>query len=123
MSKKIVDILPVVLTDNERISKAKGLSKSLRTIATLEEAAKDKAAEFKQKIKAEKAVAGLLATEVETGKENRPVECYEVPNPENKTMELYRDDTGEFVRSRPMTTEDRQEHLPLSEVKLSKAKA
>lgn len=117
---KIVEVLPVILTEEEAKAKAKALARKLREIGTLEAAAKDAAAEARKEIKAAQATADLLAHEVDTGKESRPVECYEVPNLEAKTMELYREDTGELVRTRSMDYEDRQEHLPLSTVKPSR---
>ncbi|MFW6369359.1 MAG: hypothetical protein ACOC0J_02125 [Myxococcota bacterium] len=110
--KTIIENLPVTLTQEERISKGKALAAVLREVAETEEAAKDAAAEFRGKVKGLKVKAGALATEVDTGKESRPVECCWHPNLEAKTMELYREDTGEFVRSRPMEYEDKQEHLP-----------
>lgn len=52
-----------------------------------------------------------LATEVDSGEEIRPVECYESWDYENKSVEFIREDTGEPAegQGRPMTAKEIEE--------------
>lgn len=107
----IVRQLPCVMTAAEKALKANELVAVLGTISDLEEEKKAATASLTARIKEEKKKGGELAQEVRTGKEVRPIQCYERFRYEADMVELVRDDTAEVVSTRAMDPRDRQEKL------------
>lgn len=67
-------------------------------------AAKAQIAELDEEIRA-------LSTQVREKSEYRPVEVREIEHFENNSIGIYRTDTGELIRERAMTSEERQRSL------------
>jgi hypothetical protein len=63
--------------------------------------------DFAEQIKKQRRALDLLAHEVSTGTEVRPVECDLVPRRADEMMDVIRPDTGEVVSSRPWTQSER----------------
>lgn len=104
----IVEPLPCALSAHEKMLKADKLVDVLREVGKLEDAKKDAAAGFKQKIDGKNVEARILAGEIRTGAEFRPVECVERPRYGDMMVDLVRLDTGAVVSSRAMHPSERQ---------------
>lgn len=113
MQSGFVEKLPCDLTRDEKLKKAEEMAEQLKARAELELTAKASADEFKQKLKQLDRTIGDRAEEVRTGLEYRQVECTERGRYRDNIVDVIRIDTGEVVRSRPMTVNERQDSLPL----------
>jgi hypothetical protein len=107
--KVVVENLFVDLTDEEVSTRGEELAKCIQRQLELKDEKKKWAEEWKTRFAVEERRAGELSKTVETRRERRPVECEERPHGTRGTVELYRKDTGEFVTSRPMTTNEKEE--------------
>lgn len=104
----ITKSVPVRLSDAEYRERSQRLAAIDRELAGVGKTKKQAMAEFNSKIatlEAEK--DGLLKT-VETGEEDRPVTCKEQQNHERGIVEFVREDNGEVVGHRPMTSHEKQ---------------
>lgn len=111
MPTKFTRDLPVKLTDAEQLLKGKELSKSMGDLLALESEAADVVGEFKKRIKDLRAEIEAKRLVVETGQENSPIACQEVPHFESSSVEIIREDTGEVIQVRPMNEAERQRAL------------
>jgi hypothetical protein len=101
-------VLPCILTQAERAERGAALGREAELLEATEEEKKESAASFKKKIDGHKAEVMRLARIVRTGKESREVPCGWKLDLLAESVHLIRLDTGEVVRSRPMTPEERE---------------
>jgi len=104
----------VDLTPAEQRVKGAELAALCNQRDDLSDEAKAVAADFKMKIDALTRRAKVLATEVESKRELRPVRCRWSVDELHETWSLYRADTGEILATEPVTQADRQTELSLS---------
>ena len=112
--------MPVVLTDEERSMRAREAARLHCLAEAREEHKKEITKELGEEIKALRTEARTAAVAANTGVEDREVPVSPRMNNERFTVEYYRDDTGDLVRTRPMTDDEariaRQRELPLRAV-------
>lgn len=102
----------VKLTETERNERARRAAEALALWEQADSKAKFEAKILKNEVeKHQKACADLSRTARE-GTELQPVSCHWVPDIVESKMRLVRDDTGDDVEVRNMTTEERQLSLP-----------
>ena len=106
-------LLPCRLTEEEIDLRARLNSNKMQELLNAEQAAKDVAAEWKEKVKGIRANVQDLTTVVNTGVEFRDVEVYERQNHTDGTVEIIRRDTHEVIDTRSMKAHERQHRLPL----------
>lgn len=111
--------VPVALTEEERSMRAREAARFMQLVTEREEQKKEAAREASEEIAALKKQAHESARAANTGVEEREVPVSPRANNERFIVEFFRDDTGDFVRSRPMTDDEmrvaRQAVLPLRE--------
>jgi hypothetical protein len=104
--------LPREFTPDELQAKANELALVIEALDKLEEDKAQTSKEFSETIKSFRSRMNGLAKAIRTRGETRLVECVvrmNCPNPlEKSTVRL---DTGELVKTEPMTQEERQERL------------
>jgi hypothetical protein len=109
-------MLPVILTREEREAKALELSKSVKKLTDLKNLNKEAKKEMKESEDLLEAKVKTLARIHRDGKEDRAVEVIEHADIGRCLWVTTREDTGEQVRTRPMSSHDlaeaRQERLP-----------
>lgn len=112
--------LSCILNDLELKSASSQLARTVPEILELEAQAKSAADNWKAKIKAVECQQTVLANTIRDGREDRQVTCEwafecsgidsgtgeHIFHPEKKS--LFRVDTGEFIESRDITSDDRQ---------------
>lgn len=105
--------LPVELTDEEMLGKAKEMSKLCedRTFVEREKAIQTK--DFAEKIKNISGEISKLVTIVSSGFESREVECTRVFDYKNKEVRALRTDTDEIIEKRPLRVDESQTEIPL----------
>ena len=108
MPKIIIKQLPVELTNFEHIDRAKQQGRLYRKSAEMAAALKSYADGKKAEIQAVNREIAVLADVLETGKEYRPVECFERVNRIAKFVETRRKDTDEIVSTRSLTLTEEQ---------------
>jgi hypothetical protein len=99
--------LPVKLHQHEVLVKAQQAAAGLSTLKRIEDDKAEVTKDFAEQIKKQRRALDLLAHEVSTGTEVRPVECDLVPRRADEMMDVIRPDTGEVVSSRPWTRSER----------------
>lgn len=100
--------LPVPMTQEEMITKAKAMARLNQNADALTQEAKDKGAELRTEARRARADAIEIQNQIIIGAENRPVLCFERLDTERNLVEIIRADTNETVDTRPTTPEDRQ---------------
>lgn len=109
--------MTVSLTAEERDMRAREAARFLAEYRQREDHKKEVVKELTDELKDIREKAEAAAHAANTGVEEREVPVSPKPNNERLIMEFFRDDTGEFVRSRPMTDDEartaRQTVLPL----------
>jgi hypothetical protein len=106
------ETLPVPLTDEELRSKAAELAVLIRQWENDEEAEKQRAKLAREELAEKWETVRRVRAIVEAKAEPRSVECEERPA-QGRTIMVVRLDTGEIVRSRPMTSDECQASLDL----------
>lgn len=95
----------------------RGLAADMVQAKTEIEEAEGRLTTTKKQIQAEiqeaSAALDLATSKYRAGYEMRNIECREVHDFTDKTVRIYRNDSGELVRERPMTEEEQQRPLPL----------
>lgn len=114
--------LPVRLTDGEIRERGEELAAKLEKQAEVTIEAKAKATAYKDVINELGTQINALAWKVNQGKENRAVDCREEANFTNRMAETFRMDTGEVVRSRPLTPAEMQRDMFAEERKAKAGK-
>jgi sulfate adenylyltransferase subunit 1 (EFTu-like GTPase family) len=113
MQGSFVEKLPCELTRDEKLMKADQMAEHLKTRAEVELEASSVAGTFKRQLKELDRAIGDRAEEIRSGVEYRPVECAMRDRFRDNQVDTVRLDTGEIVRSRPMTIQERQGSLSL----------
>jgi hypothetical protein len=102
--------LRVQLTAEEFEAKAQEHSRLRFAIQEVEELKKSHMQQFGAQLKKLSVEAGRLAYDVSQKTEERELECAQRPDYAKRLVAIIRPDTGEIVRTRPMTAEERQTH-------------
>lgn len=112
-SKRIAvrEHLKCVLTETEIKAAGAQLARSYSEITDLEDQKKSSASDFKARIDGSTAQASILARKIQNGYEFRDIECEEVWNWDEKSVDVIRLDTFEVVKSRTMTAGELQQGL------------
>lgn len=100
--------LPVPLTQEEIAERADRMATALRKITELEIEKKAKNDEIKHKKEELEKDIAVWASQVREKAENREVEIELQSNWETGQIETFRLDTGELIRTRPMTPSEKQ---------------
>jgi hypothetical protein len=108
MRTTTIEQLACEMTPKERLLKSTELAKKIDEQVALEEEKKGFNEAWKGRKNTVDLAVRILASEVRTGKETRPVECFESPRYGEMMVDLIRSDTGEVVRARPMHPSERQ---------------
>lgn len=114
--------LPTSLTDDERNARARNATSLHHELEMLRERKKEAAKEYGEQIAELETALAESAKAARTGMEERDVEVRWSANIDRCVMELFREDTGEKVRERPMTDEEqraaRQQAMPFHDPKV-----
>jgi len=103
--------LPCPMTPEEHRLKGIALANANQEKARIEAEKKLANEGFKERLSAIDSRIGELRHEVISGCEHRPTEVREVRRYQTHMVDTIRLDTGETIRSRPMTVSERQEVL------------
>lgn len=110
--------LPCALTDRELLAKGQLSAQAVKDLRKLEDEKKAWASKYADLIKDKEMELRKLSTEIETGEEVRPVDCYVEPRWSDFMVEISRGDTGALIETRAMTDlekEARQQALNLAQ--------
>lgn len=107
----IKEVLPVKLTDAERLERADDLANAVQAVEDAKRHKKIVTRDASAKVDTAEAQRADLADVVASGREYREVIVHRVLNYEDGTVMEIRTDTGETIRSRNMTDEERQATL------------
>ena len=107
----IKEVLPVQLTDEERLSRADDLANAVQNVEDAKRHKKIVTRDASAKVEEAEANRADLADVVASGREYQEVVVHRVFNYEDGTVFEVRTDTGETLRSRNMTDEERQASL------------
>ena len=108
METTIREKLRVKLSEEELRAKAQEHARVHFAMDELEELKRSHMQQFGAQLKKLKTEAGKLAYDVSMGTEERELNCAERPDYRAFLVHIIRPDTGEVVRTRPMTAEERQ---------------
>lgn len=106
------EALPVKIEASEADARARTLASVVHDHDALLDRRREVMAQFREKIAFFKERMKELSESVQACTEIRPVACVERLNTRQNAVEVVRLDTGEVVRSRAATAEDRQEEIP-----------
>ena len=112
--------LPVKLSHDEYEQRSKRYATQIGLIADIEAEKKAKVKSYAERIETAKLEAERLRAAVLSGTELRPVTCKVVPNHARGCFDVVHPDTGEVVRTEPMSTHDKQ--LTIDEAAATKAR-
>lgn len=110
-SESFAERLSCRLTAQETLRKGAELVETMADKGLLELEIKEQTSTLKAQVKKLSQRSDALALEIRTGEEYRQVECTERRDFRNNLVDVVRMDTGEVVRSRPMTAGERQEQI------------
>lgn len=109
--KVVEEMVFVELTQSEAVARGKDHAEALNLL----DAMKERHAEAKKKLKLERDNAEEkerdLRKIVETGREQRPINCYEEPDFKKGVVTTRRADTNAEIGTRKMSDEERQTHI------------
>lgn len=111
--EKVTKNLPCKLTEAELKDFGRKLAVKCEDIAAEESRQKDQKSEMKARLDGMESERAQLAIVVRRQEEQRDVECTETFDYELGKVTIVRTDTGDEIRVRPMTTEERQQVLPV----------
>lgn len=109
--KQFKELLTVKLTEDEIKKYSLQLAKTCGEKTAKEEEKARIAERINSELKLMKQTVDDLSTKVETGEEDRLVECEERPMYDLGVVWIVRLDTWEKIRERPLTSEDRQARM------------
>ena len=116
--KKFKRMLPCDLTDQEMKKKGKRAGEMQAEADTVRQEMNDAVAGHKKDLKEINGKLRVLLSELESGKEERNVECFERKDFKRKKAEVVRTDSNEVVETRTMEAWELQEKFPqVSDVK------
>lgn len=119
MNEKQTLMLPVHLTDSEKLEMAQQLTERLQSLNELEEERKREAQRLKFQMDAEETQVDYLARCIREGKEDREVECEIVYNlPVRGMKQVIRMDTMEVVDEKDMTDNDKRRAADLLQTRI-----
>jgi hypothetical protein len=104
-------VLPVILSNRELQDRGETLAENLQKTAQVENDLAAKSSEIKGQIKALKAVTSKLAQTIQSGQEERLVECEIHFDYRHHNVKTVRCDTGEVVSERTMNADELQTEL------------
>lgn len=104
--------LPCRLTEAELIDRGQSLAATREQYRDVQQAAKDAAKEFRDRLATIEAELDRLAEIVRERHEPRPVRCELRPDYQRGVVDTVRLDTGEVASSRALTEAERQGWLP-----------
>jgi len=107
----ITRVLPVKLTEEERLQRADGLANALQQVSDRKVEKRRVTKEADKQIAEAEQEAVELRDAVATGREYQEVIVHRVLDYDKATVTEHRTDTGETIRSRAMTDEERQSKL------------
>lgn len=110
--RRFSEMLPVRLTEAEIGERARRAALARRRVAEYESQQKAAADHWKLKIKTAEAERDELLDAIDSGVEDRAVECVEIFEWRTGLVRVTRADTGETIRERAMTAAERQPNLP-----------
>lgn len=113
MTTKIIESLPCRMTTEEIALKSSQMAAKLAELNGIEANKQQVTKQLGEDMKRVKGQLDAVGTEVRTGIEYRPIECYEVPRYRGLKVDMVRGDTGDVVRTRAMHPNERQEALAL----------
>jgi len=102
------ELLKVVLTKPEKVDLSEEMAKASVAIEDLEAQKKAAAAHYDGEIKSAKAIVSVNARKIRDGFQMQPVKIETVHDWTDKSVTTTRLDTGEIIRSREMTANERQ---------------
>ena len=113
-NEKCTEYLRYQFTPEETATNAQDLARKTQAIAELELMKKQLAADLKAKMDAALAEVAKLARWVNDGHDFRSLPCIvKFNDPRNGRKTIFREDTGEVVRTDDMDASESQEELPL----------
>jgi hypothetical protein len=119
MNEKKTLMLPVALTDEEKLEMAKNLTERLQVLNELEDERKREAQRLKFEMDAEKTQVDYLAKCIREGMEEREVECEVVYNlPVRGMKQVIRLDSMEVVDEKEMTDQDKRRAADLLQTRI-----
>ncbi len=107
--------LPVTLTQEETLEKAKELAKLQQDKVSAEEQAKSAAATYKDKIAGAQANINILSRDISNGYEYRQTDCSWECDYVARKKNLVRTDTLEIVKSEEISASEMQKEMDLKE--------
>lgn len=113
--RKFREPLPCKLSDAERIASGIQVAALTAKIDRLKDEQKAAADKFKAEIELVRQECAGFLRELETGTRTREVEVVETFVHENNAVRVVRQDTGELVRERAMTADEKQPSLPFDD--------
>jgi hypothetical protein len=117
MQDKLTEILPVPLTEEDKLELGAQIAQFEIEVEEIEHDKKTDNDLYNSRLKEKSAEALQLSKQLKSGTKDAEVECYwglDDPKPGQKT--LYRYDTGEVVRITSMQINDSQMDLPLNDI-------
>lgn len=111
----ITEILPVPITDAEYKEIGLKMGAANQEIIQAENELKSVKSQYKSRIDSAKTRRDECASIINAGHQQRQVECHLMKDFNENTITLVRLDTGEVVRTRTMTTAERQRGLEFEE--------
>lgn len=103
--------LPVQLEEEQIAELGRQVAKRVRERADLQEEKKQQNADINARLKDVSEIIRKTSEQIATGTAIREVECTVDKNIDTKMVTVTRDDTGEVIEHRPMTTEELQQEL------------
>lgn len=104
--------LKVILTTEERLEIGQNIARESTQMASEEETKTEVVSEFKARIESHKAKIAELSRTLMNGYQFREVECRREFDFKKGIVAIIREDTGELVKERPITEQERQDNLP-----------
>ncbi len=104
--------LPCKLTEEDMLQRGAELSAAELNLAEQKEEAKAVRASLTAMEKKLQGVVSYLAVVLKDGEEDREVECQSIAKFDKEEVIIQRLDTGDVIRKRPLTDQDRQSPLP-----------
>lgn len=109
MPVKLTERLRCVFSDDEQVEHGKLIARAAQKWSELEQQKKEIDAQIKGEIEQQKSIVQRLSSAISMGYEYRDVETHfvmDTPSPGTKTV--VRVDTGEVLRTEPMTSSEKQ---------------
>lgn len=107
-NKQTTRLLMVDLTDEDVADRKNKLVKAESELQKVSAEKAEAMADFNSTLKDRRNEIRTLVAAIQTGSEEREVECYERRDEKRGAMETVRADTGEVIHDRPLTAEERQ---------------